>query len=661
MKALQEKRISLRSLWRRSLVILSVVALAFAFVACGDDSGDGDGVPGDQLLGGRVAGISIIQAPTNTSSTSATQTVFEGLPVDLTGIRVAVIYDDNSRTFLDASYPFIVDPPINIRTGTTPRTYRVGYEVGGFTHWASYSYAPHSIRPLLGSRVGGTGSEGIRYTGRLTTREYYSDDVPNFNGVTIELRHPRNAVTSGIVTEVDHENALQTPFAVPRAFPYWSFALEYESPTLNLIIPTQDPRIATTDDWFPPTIGAPALDLTSNYIRIPIDNIWYAERIEIETPTFASPIFIDGADVHQGMTLLSGVTSRMNPNGVGPGASLGTARTNYATDLTATEQQYAQIIGFPSSWLTDTNRWGQWRNRGAWTLRFREANPTVTVYYRGAPAPRTWTFQEVMASRPQSLNSTGQVNQTGQQATGWDHMVTVIGPLNHAAAAGPEPVATVNYRGREISVPVNIYSQFLELEVEPADGGDVFYFDRRPGLDIGIVPYPEPLTDPYGTFLTGSWATHPAGGPHDPTHASVINARLMLTFARNIVVRARYESARNPGDTATRTLTMAANNTFPVNTETTRTTNAATPATFTINNGLNTTLPPLINMVSNESPAGSPTSPDTTDTAPNYFDRERTARLTIFYQHGTRVSPRVVNQRLDVQFLGPAWTSNTGF
>ena len=60
MKALKEKRISLRSLWRRSLVILSLLALVF--VACGD--GDGDG--GSNAVWATSV-VSITGTPTNNS------------------------------------------------------------------------------------------------------------------------------------------------------------------------------------------------------------------------------------------------------------------------------------------------------------------------------------------------------------------------------------------------------------------------------------------------------------------------------------------------------------------------------------------------------------------------------------------------------------------
>jgi len=41
--------------------------------------------------------------------------------------------------------------------------------------------------------------------------------------------------------------------------------------------------------------------------------------------------------------------------------------------------------------------------------------------------------------------------------------------------------------------------------------------------------------------------------------------------------------------------------------------------------------------------------------APDYRDRERTQRVTIEYSHGSRTELRPVRQRIDVQFIGPAW------
>jgi len=85
MKALKEKRISLRSLWRRGLVILSLFALVFA--SCGDSS---SGSSSSEPSGGpRVISFSIKQGPTNNQ--------YMGQEVDLTGMVLDVKYADGQR------------------------------------------------------------------------------------------------------------------------------------------------------------------------------------------------------------------------------------------------------------------------------------------------------------------------------------------------------------------------------------------------------------------------------------------------------------------------------------------------------------------------------------------------------------------------------------
>jgi len=88
MKALKEKRISLRSLWRRGLVILSLFALVFA--SCGDSSSGG----GTETYGGpRVASFTVKEGPANNQ--------YVGQPVDLTGVILEVTYADGQKELVE--------------------------------------------------------------------------------------------------------------------------------------------------------------------------------------------------------------------------------------------------------------------------------------------------------------------------------------------------------------------------------------------------------------------------------------------------------------------------------------------------------------------------------------------------------------------------------
>jgi len=88
MKALKEKRIRLRSLWRRGLVILSLFALVFA--SCNSSGGDEKETDPETTLEDRNA-INVI-----VKGNLAKQ--YEGVEIDLSGITVEVTYLNNGAT-----------------------------------------------------------------------------------------------------------------------------------------------------------------------------------------------------------------------------------------------------------------------------------------------------------------------------------------------------------------------------------------------------------------------------------------------------------------------------------------------------------------------------------------------------------------------------------
>jgi hypothetical protein len=87
MKALKEKRVSLRSLLRRGLVILSLFALVFASCSDSDDGGTGtDPGPTNPPAGPSIVSLTILQQPQEES--------FQGLPPNLKGLIVEVHWSD---------------------------------------------------------------------------------------------------------------------------------------------------------------------------------------------------------------------------------------------------------------------------------------------------------------------------------------------------------------------------------------------------------------------------------------------------------------------------------------------------------------------------------------------------------------------------------------
>ena len=208
MKALKEKRISLRSLLRRSLVILSLLALVF--VSCGDSSSDSSDTDN-----GRVPlRIEVIADPTQNS--------YEGLPVNLAGLKAILVYNTDAT-----DYELVTD---FARLSTYPAT-AVGYD-NGFGVWtplnkyqlwyntgkevlkATISLGSgtntNSVIPIVREDTsipsGGTPTDsidsnkwtddfywaqGLQLTG-LTTHvknKLYVDDYPDFSGLTLEAHY----------------------------------------------------------------------------------------------------------------------------------------------------------------------------------------------------------------------------------------------------------------------------------------------------------------------------------------------------------------------------------------------------------------------------------------------------------------------------------------
>jgi len=104
MKALKEKRISLRSLWRRGLVILSLFALVFA--SCNTSGEDDDEeIPVPPQVVKEILTIEVKKQPSNNQ--------YEATKIDLTGLELKVTYDDlNEATLTPATTKFKTIPEI---------------------------------------------------------------------------------------------------------------------------------------------------------------------------------------------------------------------------------------------------------------------------------------------------------------------------------------------------------------------------------------------------------------------------------------------------------------------------------------------------------------------------------------------------------------------
>ena len=201
MKALKEKRASLRSLFRGSLAILSILALAFAFAACGSSSDDDNGGGGGGGGGGTVepdpvkaVSIAILQQPQYES--------FLGCPPNLKGLIAHVRFSDGTDKVIGDDHPDFgklftlpgyCDEPSDIyKDITTGAAFSDTDEVTA-VHLASFAktymqlgyrdgmvYSSQLVIPLV------VQSDALQVTGPSVT-DWFSDQRPDYSGLAYEI------------------------------------------------------------------------------------------------------------------------------------------------------------------------------------------------------------------------------------------------------------------------------------------------------------------------------------------------------------------------------------------------------------------------------------------------------------------------------------------
>ena len=202
MKALKEKRISLRSLWRMGLVVLSVFALTLAFAACantgGEDPNQGGqgGTPGGsgQNTGKVPLALAIEKNPDLLKDKDGNEigVVHEGQLVKLDGMLAKLYYSDDTWADLKGGVDkFTVVPSIYVYGQSE---YLVIYTVDGVPFVSSI---PASALGFCRRIV------GLDATGRLDKQVWYIDEVPNMAGVTINAYYSTDPTVTPSYAEVN--------------------------------------------------------------------------------------------------------------------------------------------------------------------------------------------------------------------------------------------------------------------------------------------------------------------------------------------------------------------------------------------------------------------------------------------------------------------------
>ena len=244
MKALKEKRNSLRSLWRMGLVILSVFAIAFA--AC--NKGGGGGTIIDPPDPTPTAGPPPPVSPAATDPyvisftivTQPNQPSYEGQPAKFGGMVVDVIYSNGKVVAKAPLSEFYTSPRIMGFTeitpewtaASTPRRLPLYHKSNPTWHaWvelpavvplhrsganAFYAGSADKGAPPLGYDA----DNGLKSSGTLTKQAYFQDDyAPDFAGVTVLAAYPPYLIRSdnagADVVYDDDDNAVWSTSPAP--------------------------------------------------------------------------------------------------------------------------------------------------------------------------------------------------------------------------------------------------------------------------------------------------------------------------------------------------------------------------------------------------------------------------------------------------------------
>jgi len=348
MKALKEKRISLRSLWRGGLVILSLFALVFA--SCSDSSSGGGDSGGKRV---------------NKMVTTVPATQYLGRPVDLTGAVAKVTYADGTTDTIKYEGnegKFTAYPPVvtGLYSGTGlffgMTSVRVHYDADG-------EKCSSDVALPAGQVVGIRADDADIFWGDLVT-EYGVFPADKFysGGLSVTGVNSRAQVAAfvddtcgidkfdfgGLVLQAVYADGAVLPLSFDDV--YWEIRPDYDLP-----------RNADADQSYKGyvyiTVGRPHPDVD-----------WAASLPH-------------GIDVWKGMTVLSPL------------------------DTVYTVYDEATGIKFVSDPDTDYYFW-QPNTPASWGAKL----PAIQVRYRGTAETKTFTYDEIAAQRLIWYNANPGVN-----------------------------------------------------------------------------------------------------------------------------------------------------------------------------------------------------------------------------------------------------------
>jgi len=227
MKALKEKRNSLRSLLRMGLVILSVFAIAFAACGKGDDPTtpppvdptDPTGTTPTETTPTPVVYAKTIKILNPVGATGATTSTypaldnvsFEGLPANLKGIEAEVLFSDNTVRIVTDAKQFTTIPYImgadQITSDEDGQAGNFG-AIGGSASTLSGNTGTAILLVAHNSNPSATAYVDIGdvipiekvnlVSSTAKTKSYFEDEAADFSGVIVEAEYGYRKAYKGI-------------------------------------------------------------------------------------------------------------------------------------------------------------------------------------------------------------------------------------------------------------------------------------------------------------------------------------------------------------------------------------------------------------------------------------------------------------------------------
>jgi len=447
MKALKEKRISLRSLWRRGLVILSLFALVFASCA---DSTEGGG----SSSGGRKVLDVTFKGPLKGNQ-------YLGQDVNLEDLEIIIRYGDELQTktvkWEDeksnfSTFPRIATGLYNNKTGdfTGMEKVRVYYDAG---NGSIFSSDMGFAKPVV----------GIRRDNTLT--DTWDDITPPDNGAT-EVFSSSLQLVGDLATKA-----------------YYADTQDFDFTGLTLW--------ATYDDGselpvkFQNVSWRVLPDYNRNGKGLPPNK---------ETGAYAGYVYVTvGADIHDWLKPYGGEYVAGSTKWNGGVTARKVIPTVYTVkDRGGIEWDSDGVPKMANYFFFEEN------TPAAWTQRLIDANAGIIVNYTGGAAPRPFKIadlakQELIYWNP---NTVPGVDDCGVTPIDF-HYVAKAPDKDNAKLyeLNPNPQIEVYYRGAKLPLDVDVYSvyrglvfqtksgEFISMEEFHEDDEDVW--DNDVDWDIG--------------------------------------------------------------------------------------------------------------------------------------------------------------------------------